>query len=119
MPISASDPVGAALHSALDALSYRQRVTANNIANADTPNFVAQKVDFESALGSAMEDGSYRRGDVTASVTSSTAQAGADGNNVDIANETMTAMQSTFTYQLLSRAAGDRYGLITTAIGGM
>ena len=31
----------------------------------------------------------------------------------------MTAMQATFSYQLLSRAVGDRYGLITAAIGGM
>jgi hypothetical protein len=27
-------------------------------------------------------------------------------------------MQATFSYQLLSRAVGDRFGLITTAIGG-
>jgi flagellar basal-body rod protein FlgB len=51
-------------------------------------------------------------------VTDSTAQVGANGNNVDLANETLTAMQATFSYQLLSRAVGDRYGLITTAIGG-
>ncbi len=46
-------------------------------------------------------------------------QAGADGNNVDLASETHAAMQATFSYQLLSRAVGDRFGLITTAIGGM
>ena len=51
--------------------------------------------------------------------TLSTNQAGANGNNVDLATETMTAMQATFSYQLLSRAVGDRYGLITAAIGGM
>ena len=44
---------------------------------------------------------------------------GANANNVDLATETMTAMQSTFRYQLLSRAYGDREALITTAIGGM
>jgi hypothetical protein len=30
----------------------------------------------------------------------------------------VTAMRTTFSYQLLSRADGDHYGLITTAIGG-
>jgi flagellar basal-body rod protein FlgB len=118
MLISASDPVGDALHSALDGLSYRQRVTADNIANADTPGFIAKKVDFEDSLSSALADGSFSRGDVTPTVTDSTAQVGANGNNVDLANETLTAMQATFSYQLLSRAVGDRYGLITTAIGG-
>ena len=31
----------------------------------------------------------------------------------------MTAMQSVFQYQLLTRSVGDRYSLVTTAIGGM
>jgi flagellar basal-body rod protein FlgB len=49
----------------------------------------------------------------------STAQAGPNGNNVDLGAETLTAMQATFSYQLLTRAVGDRYGLISTAIGGV
>lgn len=122
MLISATDPVGDALHSALDGLSYRQRMTADNIANADTPGFIAKKVDFEDSLSSALADGSFSRGDgpqtVIPTVTQSTAQVGANGNNVDLANETLTAMQTTFSYQLLSRAVGDRYGLISTSIGG-
>jgi flagellar basal-body rod protein FlgB len=118
MLISASDPVGAVLHSALDGLSYRQRVTADNIANADTPNFTAKRVDFEDSLAGALADGSFQQGDVSPTVSYSNAQRGANGNNVDLANETLTAMQATFSYQLLSRAVGDRFGLITTAIGG-
>jgi flagellar basal-body rod protein FlgB len=122
MPIESvlgSDPVGAALRSALDGLAYRQQVTADNIANVDTPGFTARKVDFEDNLRSALADGSLSRGEVTPTTELSTAQRGANGNNVDLANETMTAMQTTFSYQLLSRAVGDRFGLITTAIGGM
>lgn len=121
MPIESilgSDPVGAALHSALDGLSYRQKVTADNIANVDTPDFTARKVDFEDNLRSALADGADPA-QVAPTTELSTAQRGANGNNVDLANETMTAMQTTFSYQLLSRAVGDRYGLITTAIGGM
>jgi flagellar basal-body rod protein FlgB len=119
MPISAPDPVGAALHSALDGLAYRQRVTADNIANVDTPGFTAAKVDFEDSLRGALEDGTYADGEAVPTTEASTAQPGANGNNVDLASETMTAMQATFSYQLLSRAVGDRFGLVTTAIGGM
>jgi flagellar basal-body rod protein FlgB len=119
MLISGSDPVGSALYSALDGLAYRQRVAADNIANADTPGFTATSVDFEDSLRGALADGTYSRGDATPSTSPSTAQAGADGNNVDLAAETMTQMQATFSYQLLSRAAGDRFGLVSTAIGGM
>ena len=119
MLISASDPVGAALHSALDGLAYRQRVTADNIANADTPNFTARTVGFEDSLRSALDSGTYAPGDVTTTTGTSTAQRGADGNNVDLANEEVTAMRTTFAYQLLSRAEGDHFGLISAAMGGM
>jgi flagellar basal-body rod protein FlgB len=56
--------------------------------------------------------------DVAPAVASSTATPGADGNNVDLGTETLNAMQSTFRYQLISRAVGDRAALVTTAIGG-
>ena len=35
---------------ALDALSLRQRVIADNIANVNTPGFLAGRVQFEDAL---------------------------------------------------------------------
>ncbi len=119
MPISASDPVGSALYSALEGLQQRQQVAADNIANVDTPHFTARSVAFEGSLKDALQNGSLGTGEVAASVGYSSAQRGANGNNVDLAKETMVAMQSTFRYQLLTRAVGDRFGLITTAIGGM
>ncbi|MDX6301863.1 MAG: flagellar basal-body rod protein FlgB [Nocardioidaceae bacterium] len=118
MLISASDPVGAALHTALDGLALRQQVTSNNIANVDTPNFTASQVGFEDSLRGALQGPSFSPSDAQASTTSTSDPAGADGNNVDLAHETMTAMQTTFSYQLLTRAVGDRFGMITTAIGG-
>lgn len=131
MLVSASDAVAAALGGALDGLALRQRVAADNIANVDTPGFTAATVDFETSLRSAIADGRLTGAggpgtpsagavaDLAPTIGVSSNQAGADGNNVDLATETMTAMQSTFQYQLLTRAVGDRYTLITTAIGGM
>jgi flagellar basal-body rod protein FlgB len=119
MLISATDPVAATLHSALDGLAYTQRVAADDIANVDTPHFTGRTVDFQDSLRTALADGTVTEGGVTPTVSYDQRQAGADGNNVDLATEQMTAMQATFSYQLLSRAVGDRYGLITTAIGGM
>lgn len=119
MLVSASDSVAAALGGALDGLSLRQRVAADNIANMDTPGFIAATVDFEASLRSALADGTVSPDDGAPSMGVSANQPGVDGNNVDLATETMTAMQSTFQYQLLTRAVGDRYSLVTTAIGGM
>ncbi|MGZ4436884.1 MAG: flagellar basal body rod protein FlgB [Nocardioidaceae bacterium] len=118
MLISGSDPVAAVLGDALDGLAFRQRVTADNIANMDTPGFIASKVDFEGALRSAVDSGTVTEGPIVPEVTASTAQRGANGNNVDLATEQMQAMQDTFRYQLLTRAVGERFSLITTAIGG-
>ena len=119
MLVSASDSVAAALGGALDGLAMRQRVAADNIANMDTPGFTAATVDFESSLRDALSDGQVAESDVLPTLGVSNNQRGANGNNVDLATETMTAMQSTFQYQLLTRAVGDRYSLITSAIGGM
>jgi flagellar basal-body rod protein FlgB len=119
MLISASDPVAAALTTALDGLAMRQRVAADNIANMDTPGFIASEVDFEGSLTAALADGSFVEGGAAPTVTRSLRTPGANGNNVDLATETMAAMQSTFRYQLLTRAVGDRASLVTTAIGGM
>ncbi len=119
MLVSAGDSVAAALSGALDGLALRERVAADNIANMDTPNFTASTVDFESSLRSALADGEVAERDVVPATALSTASAGVNGNNVDLAGETMTAMQAGFQYQLLTRAVGDRYSLVTTAIGGM
>ena len=119
MLISASDPVAAVLSTALDGLALRQRVAADNIANMDTPGFIASQVDFEGSLTAAIADGSVADAGAAPTVTPSLRTPGANGNNVDLATETMAAMQSTFRYQLLSRAVGDRAALISTAIGGM
>ena len=45
------------LHSALRGLSLRQRTIADNIANIETPRFLAGKVDFESSLREAASEG--------------------------------------------------------------
>lgn len=120
MPIPATDVVASTLRTALDGLSMRQRVTADNISNIDTPGFRAATVDFESSLRSALADGSLASG---AAVTPTTGVAGTpagpDGNNVDLQTETMTAIQSGFQYQMLTRAVDDRFSLVKTAIGGM
>jgi flagellar basal-body rod protein FlgB len=118
LSISASDPVTSALQAALDGLALRQRVAANDIANVDTPGFTASTVNFEDSLRAALADGTDPS-QTAPDVTPSPQSAGLNGNNVDLAAETMTQMQATFRYQLVSRAVGDRFGLIRDAIGGL
>jgi len=122
VPVSglAADSVAHALHSALDGLSLRQRVAADNIANLDTPGYRARTVDFESSLRAAIGDGSLTVGArPMATEGLATTPVGPSGNNVDLQSETMTAMRSAFQYQLLTRAVNDKFSLVRTALGGM
>ena len=115
MLISASDPVASVLHSALDGLSQRQRVVADNIANVDTPGFTASRLDFESSLKSAIGRGGVDSDGVEINVMDTQTPVGVNGNNVDLRKESMAAMQSVFQYQIVSRSVSDRLDMVRTA----
>ncbi|MBJ7359168.1 MAG: flagellar biosynthesis protein FlgB [Nocardioides sp.] len=113
MPAVSSDPVFAVLCTALDGLSLRQRVIADNVANVDTPGFRASSLDFESSLRAAVESGG--RHGAEAQLLASETPVGPNGNNVDLRKEMLAATQTQFQYQLMTRAVGDRFSLIKMA----
>jgi flagellar basal-body rod protein FlgB len=113
--IFATDGVSNVLQGALDGISYRENVIADNIANVDTPHFRARSVDFESSLRSAIASGHVDSPDVELTSSPSLTPVGANDNNVDLRKETMAAMQSVFQYQIVSRAVSDRLDLAKTA----
>jgi flagellar basal-body rod protein FlgB len=116
--IFATDSVANVLHGALNGLSTRQSVIADNIANVDTPGFRARSVDFESSLQSAIAGGEVTADSVRITSTPTDTPIGLNGNNVDLRKETMAAMQSVFQYQIVSRAVSDRLNLVKVAAGG-
>ena len=107
MPFAYTDPVGSVLRAALDGVALRQRVTADNIANLDTPGYRASSVDFESSLRAAITAGDPAAAAPAALLATDT-PVGANDNNVDLRKETLSAVQSQFQYQMLTRAATDR-----------
>jgi flagellar basal-body rod protein FlgB len=115
--IFAADGVSNVLQGALNGISYRESVIADNIANVDTPHFRARAVDFESSLRSAIASGHVDPSSVEITSTASQTPVGANDNNVDIRKETMAAMQSVFQYQIVSRAVSDRLEMARTAAG--
>jgi flagellar basal-body rod protein FlgB len=117
-----SDAVSLALHTALNGLSQRQQVIADNIANVDTPGFRATSVEFEDSLRDAISSGSFDSdngpiGDVASAAVPTDTPVGANGNNVDLRKETIAAMQTQYSYQILGRAMTDHLGLLKTAAG--
>jgi flagellar basal-body rod protein FlgB len=112
------DVASAAVRTALTGLAMRQRVSANNIANIETPRFTAGRVAFEGALRSAVADGSVVDGPVEPTMSSSPEAPRQDGNNVNLDEETLSSMDTGLRYQLMLRAMDDRYGLVSTALKG-
>ena len=115
MSIFASDGVGTVLHRALNGISFRQNVIADNIANVDTPGFRATAVEFESELKNAVATGDVSGLATEFTATPTDTPVGLNGNNVDLRKETMAAMQSQYQYQMMSRSVSDRLELLRTA----
>lgn len=118
-----SDAVGTVLHTAINGFALRQEVLADNIANVDTPDFRAASVEFEGALAAAINAGRYDDEEtapqLSATITPTTTPVGVNGNNVDLRNETMAAIQTQFQYQIMGRAISDRHSILRTVAGAM
>ncbi|MGY1689570.1 flagellar basal body rod protein FlgB [Geodermatophilus sp. SYSU D01105] len=103
------------LHAALSGLAGRQRVTADNIANVNTPGFLAGRVDFESSLKSQL--GSGRTPTVgSGTVARSLEPTNTNGNNVNLDSETVIATETGLRYQLALNALDGKYSVLRTAL---
>ena len=111
-----TDRVQSTVERALDGTALRQKVTADNIANAMTPGYRAKRVDFEASLASALKAG--RPEGAAPVVRDSGAGARLDGNSVRIEDEVQDQMKTGLTYQALVEAANHKLGLLRTAIEG-
>ena len=109
------DATSTALHAALSGLAQRQRVTADNIANIQTPGFLAGRVDFESSLKGALRSGEAPslNGATTARSLEPT---NTNGNNVNLDMETVTATETGLRYQLALNALDGKYNVLRSAL---
>ena len=109
------DITSVTLNTALSALAERQRISANNLANIETPNFTASQVSFESSLRDALAAGDPAQASV--SITATTDPAGVNGNNVNLDTETLSDIDTGLRYQLALKAMDSQFSVMKTAIG--
>ncbi|MCP5118118.1 MAG: flagellar biosynthesis protein FlgB [bacterium] len=106
-----------AVEYALDALSTRSDVIANNIANAEVPGFNASRVDFEEALARAID-----RGRLETLGGADIANAGtapdAHGNTVQLEEEVVEMMRTRLLQDSMVEAFNFKAGVLRTAIRG-
>ncbi len=110
-----TDATSSALHAALSGLAQRQRVTADNIANVNTPGFLAGRTDFESALSGALSDG-QKPAVSGGTVVRSLEPTNTNGNNVNLDSETVIATETGLRYQLALNALDGKYSLLRTSL---
>jgi len=125
------------LHRAMDVATLRREVIANNIANADTPNFKRSTVNFESQLKRALDD-EKTTVEPAAFVTDPRhinfdekldwqkvrpvrqldylTQSKNNGNNVDLQQELMEAEQNQMQYSLMAQAAANEFNQLNIVL---
>lgn len=99
----------------------RQQVMSHNLANANTPGYIRQDVDFSRQLADLAKDGTTEdfaalRPRLVEDHSRPTSRL--DGNNVEAAGEMGEMMQNGILYELLARAFSTRASILRMAIDG-
>ncbi len=118
--IPLTDSTMRAVEFALQGIQRRSQVTAQNLSNLNTPNYISRRVDFESALRSAMEaDGTDEAFDEAAGVLEANAMGMPDAHGTTVHLETeMTEMIKTNLLQdAMVNAYNFKLGVLRSAIG--
>jgi flagellar basal-body rod protein FlgB len=125
------------LHRNMDTAVLRRSVIANNIANADTPNFKRSTISFESELKRAL-DSEKPSGRLEAALTDRRhipfhqtvdyrtvkpkkvldylTQSDNNGNNVDLEEEMMMELQNQLRYEIMTRSVANQFTQVSTVL---
>jgi flagellar basal-body rod protein FlgB len=110
------DPTQQLLEAAMRGSWQRQTALTNNVANAETPGYQSEDVNFEAALQGAMNAGEPVS-DVQFQTESEPTQAGPNGESVSIDQEAAKLAENGLDYQALTDVVGTRNSIVRSAIG--
>jgi flagellar basal-body rod protein FlgB len=113
--MSLLDNTQLALQSAMSGSMLRQSVLANDLANANTPDFRPEDVNFQQTLASAMSGG-QSPSSVSYSPYSENVVNSADGNGVDSDTVNAEIGENGLLYQDFTQIAASREGILETAM---
>jgi flagellar basal-body rod protein FlgB len=114
--MSLFDPTQLGLERAIQGAAMRQSALASNVANANTPGYRRQDVDFHDALRAAFAAGDPQNASFTPQ-TDSSAVMQADGNGVDIDVENADIAKNGLEYESLVTVARARLDILKYAMG--
>ena len=96
----------------MNMVSFRQKLVASNIANADTPGYKTQDLDFQASFRSAMDGGSPEVVQVNGLNTKN------DGNNVDLDREARMLAENALRFNVASTLMKSQLNQVKEAIQG-
>ena len=103
------DGLAGQLERYMDLLSARQKLVTTNIANADTPGYHTQDIDFQSEFQSAV-GGSPRAMEIDGLPVKN------DGNNVSLDRESRLLAENALRFNLASNLMRGQIQLVRSAI---
>ena len=106
------DSLTDSLEQYMNVVSFRQKLVASNIANADTPGYKTQDVDFQSSFRAALDGGSPETVQVTGLKTKN------DGNNVDLDREARLLAENAMRFSVATNLMHSKISQIKEAIQG-
>jgi flagellar basal-body rod protein FlgB len=114
--MSLLDPTQLSLEAAMRGSMLRQTLLTNNLANADTPGYQREDVNFQSTLENALQSGqSPSAVTFTPQVQSGTVSA--DGNGVTGEQDSADLAENGLLYENLTAVAAQREQILKTAMG--
>ena len=120
--MSLFDATQLGLERAIQGAAMRQTALTSNVANANTPGYRRQDVDFHSALRAAFAEGPDQQTQAIANASfspqvDSNAVMQADGNGVDIDVENADLAKNGLEYESLVTVARARLDILKYAMG--
>ncbi|HWJ41674.1 MAG TPA: flagellar basal body protein [Candidatus Limnocylindrales bacterium] len=106
------DGITSSLERYMDLLSARQKVVASNIANADTPGYKSQDIDFQ------FEFMSLAKGEHPQTIQAQGLTEKTDGNNVNLDREARLLAENQMRFNLASVLVRGQLKSVQEAIQG-
>jgi flagellar basal-body rod protein FlgB len=103
------DPLSGKLERYMDLLSARQNLVSSNIANADTPGYRTQDIDFQAEFQNAMGGAPHVVQPAGLAVKN-------DGNNVSIDRETRLLSENALRFSVASNLMRGQISALRSAI---
>jgi flagellar basal-body rod protein FlgB len=99
-----------AIRASLDGLAARQRIIAMNLANSETPGYIAQTVSFEESLFDAIDRARPAATDISTDISADPVNV--NGNNVSVDKEALALTDTSLRYQLAAESINNKFRVL-------